>query len=54
LTGAFADYATRLDTTNGTIYVDGDVTDDGHYNTGMSDQIDISTTNGSIHLNFLG
>jgi len=54
MTGVFADYETDLSTTNGLIYVDDEVTDDGHYNTSQTDAIDISTTNGVIHLNFLG
>jgi DUF4097 and DUF4098 domain-containing protein YvlB len=52
--GIYTNFATNLSTTNGLIYVDDAVVDDGHYNTTMSNEVDISTTNGVIHLNFLG
>ncbi|HAQ57225.1 MAG TPA: hypothetical protein DCR44_07530 [Acholeplasmatales bacterium] len=50
--GSYADYRILMETSNGSMYIDGDERNDGHYNTTLSDTIDLDTSNGNIFLNF--
>jgi len=50
--GSYDDYRILMETSNGSMYIDGDEKNDGRYNTSLSDTIDLDTSNGNVHLNF--
>jgi len=53
ITGSEADFYYDLSTSNGTVYVDGDDRGDSEReNTSMTNRITLTTSNGSIHLDF--
>ncbi len=51
--GAYADFRIILDTSNGSMYIDGNKVADGRYNTDRSREINLDTSNGTIRLNFI-
>ncbi|MCK7486433.1 MAG: DUF4097 domain-containing protein [Bacillus subtilis] len=53
IVGDYADYRILMETSNGSMYIDGDEKNDGRYNTSLSDTIDLDTSNGNVHLNFI-
>jgi hypothetical protein len=52
--GSLDDYRVNMSTSNGFYYIDDEKVTTNAYNTNLTDRIRLETSNGSIHLNFLG
>jgi len=53
IVGAYEEFKILMETSNGSMYIDGEERNDGRYNTSLADTIDLDTSNGSIRLNFI-
>lgn len=51
--GTLADFYVRLATSNGSLYINNSKVAQNAYNTSLPNKLDLSTSNGSIHLNFV-
>lgn len=51
--GSYDDYRILLETSNGSMYVDGVEKNDGSYNVGRTPTIDLDTSNGNVYLDFI-
>lgn len=51
--GALADFYIRLSTVNGSMYINDSKVTQNAYNTSLPNKLDLATTNGSVHLNFV-
>lgn len=51
--GELSDFYVKLSTVNGSMYIDGSKVTQNAYNTNLPDKLDLSTTNGSVRLNFV-
>ncbi len=51
--GELSDFYVKLSVVNGSMYIDGSKVTQNAYNTNLPDKLDLSTTSGSVRLNFV-